>query len=212
MPLPSLLFLVFLPTSILSIWKVTWRRQKPLTAAALLFSNVSSTRRPTRFFNSSNFPLDRAWYKLLTDIYQGCNYSSMDEIAWGMGEMLGMMVVISNLLWVACCSAMFQWYAIDFNQVRRRSITYLHEVRRCAHGQKTNTKSRFLWIPSSTEWIHNNPYCPRPRAIDFLYQRFCKGYASAYSEDRQKLASAVLRAFKQEQAQHDMSGNRAWTK
>lgn len=60
-------------------------------------------------------------------------------------------------------------------------------------------------------FFQNDPYYPRPRTTDPLYQQFCKGYTSAYSEDGQALASAVLQAFRQEQAQRDLrqSGNAA---
>ena len=52
-------------------------------------------------------------------------------------------------------------------------------------------------------FFQNDPYYPRPRTTDPLY-RFCKGYTSAYSEDGQELASAILQAFQQEQAQRDL--------
>ena len=47
--------------------------------------------RPNRFFNSANFPLDVSRYrKLLEMTVEGdCIYPSVDDIAYGMGEMLG---------------------------------------------------------------------------------------------------------------------------
>jgi Zinc finger protein len=62
-----------------------------------------------------------------------------------------------------------------------------------------------LWTREKTDinllvdsFFQNDPY-PRPRATDLLYQPFCKGYTSAYSEDGQELAF-----FEQEQAQRDL--------
>lgn len=45
--------------------------------------------RPTRFFNSSNFPLDVARYLRLVETGNAEDYHKIEEIAYGMGEMLG---------------------------------------------------------------------------------------------------------------------------
>jgi hypothetical protein len=84
--------------------------------------------RPNRFFNSANFPLDVSRYrKLLEAAVEGyCVYPSVEDIAYGMGEMLG------RLHWLAgydgrdvefiMGGASFSgvaMYIIDFNQVCR---------------------------------------------------------------------------------------------
>lgn len=84
--------------------------------------------RPNRFFNSANFPLDVSRYgKLLEVAVEGdCVYPSVEDVAYGMGEMLG------RLHWHAgydgrdvefvMGGASFSgvaMYIIDFNQVCR---------------------------------------------------------------------------------------------
>ena len=82
--------------------------------------------RPNRFFNSANFPLDVSRYRKLLEVtVEGdCVYPSVEDIAYGMGEMLG------RLHWRAgydgrdvefvMGGASFSgvaMYIIDFNQV-----------------------------------------------------------------------------------------------
>jgi hypothetical protein len=52
---------------------------------------IQEAKQPKHFFNSANFPLDVARYRALLESAQGgdCEYPSMEEIAYGMGEMLG---------------------------------------------------------------------------------------------------------------------------
>lgn len=52
---------------------------------------VSPSGRPNRFFNSANFSLDVArYYEILTIAQQeDCEYPTVEEIAYGMGEALG---------------------------------------------------------------------------------------------------------------------------
>ena len=47
--------------------------------------------RPNRFFNSANFPLDVSRYRKLLEVAGEGNsvYPSVEDIAYGMGEMLG---------------------------------------------------------------------------------------------------------------------------
>ena len=45
--------------------------------------------RPTRFFNSANFPLDAARYLRLVETGNAEDYNKIEDIAYGMGEMLG---------------------------------------------------------------------------------------------------------------------------
>ena len=44
---------------------------------------------PTRFFNSANFPLDAARYLRLVRTGNAEDYDRIEDIVYGMGEMLG---------------------------------------------------------------------------------------------------------------------------
>lgn len=52
----------------------------------------------------------------------------------------------------------------------------------------------------------NDPYYPRPRPQDSLYQAFCTGYMRAHvnnSDEACKLGEAFLRSIEAEQAKRD---------
>lgn len=52
----------------------------------------------------------------------------------------------------------------------------------------------------------NDPYYPRPRANDRLYEQFCTGYWAAHpsgSNDASEIAEVFLRAIEAEQAKRD---------
>jgi hypothetical protein len=52
----------------------------------------------------------------------------------------------------------------------------------------------------------NDPYYPRPRPNDQLYQMFCTGYMEAYPKEVKEaveLAAAFLRGIEVEQAKRD---------
>ncbi|KAM6497601.1 hypothetical protein JOM56_005549, partial [Amanita muscaria] len=49
---------------------------------------LGSGGRPNRFFNSANFPLDVSRYRKLLEVAVDV-YPSVEDIAYGMGEMLG---------------------------------------------------------------------------------------------------------------------------
>jgi len=84
--------------------------------------------RPNRFFNSANFPLDVSRYhKLLGVAVEGdCVYPSVEDIAYGMGEMLGPLHWragydgrdVEFVMGGASFSGVAM-YIIDFNQVCR---------------------------------------------------------------------------------------------
>src|ERR1700761_3471728 len=59
------------------------------TLCRLYFGKTIDTGRPSRFFNSANFPLDVSRYTLMSDQGNANNYPRVDEIVHGMGEMLG---------------------------------------------------------------------------------------------------------------------------
>jgi len=77
-----------------------------------------------RFFNSANFPLDVSRYRQLVDTAEGDDYPSLDEIAFGMGEMLSRMHWLGGYdgrdIEFVMGGASFSGIAmnvIDFNQV-----------------------------------------------------------------------------------------------
>ena len=83
---------------------------------------------PNRFFNSANFPLDVSRYRKLLEVtVEGnCVYPSVEDIAYGMGEMLGCLHWrvgydgrdVEFVMGGASFSGVAM-YIIDFNQVCR---------------------------------------------------------------------------------------------
>jgi hypothetical protein len=97
-----------------------------------VISEVGKDGRPNRFFNSANFPLDVERYRMIKklDHADDCGYPDVQEIVFGMGEMLG------HLHWRAGYDARdvefvmggasfsgVALFVIDFNQVRRYSMS-----------------------------------------------------------------------------------------
>ena len=54
-----------------------------------VISEVEREGRPHRFFNSSNFPLDVGRYQKVVNADETGSYPDVEDIAYGMGEMLG---------------------------------------------------------------------------------------------------------------------------
>jgi len=156
---------------------------------------IQMVGRPSWFFNSSNFPLDVSRYSRMLETAHVDDYPTVDDIAWGMGEML------CRLHW---CSgydgrdvefimggASFSGVAmnvIDFNQMRPWS-------------RKKNDIYQLV-----EAFFSNDPYYPRPRPEDPLYQKFCLGYKELHlkkSKEAAELAEVFLRAIEAEQAKRD---------
>jgi hypothetical protein len=82
--------------------------------------------RPNRYFNSANFPLDVSRYRKLLEVSAegDCVYPSVEDIAYGMGEMLGCLHWragydgrdVEFVMGGASFSGVVM-YMIDFNQV-----------------------------------------------------------------------------------------------
>ncbi|KAI5987623.1 hypothetical protein EDD15DRAFT_2199361 [Pisolithus albus] len=157
-----------------------------------VISEVGRGGRPNLFFNSANFPLDVARYRKILENDRAGGYPSVEEIVYGMGEMLG------RLHWLAgndgrdiefvlggIAFSGVSFYVIDFNQVRS--------------WEKTPKD-----IPMLVEaFFINDPYYPRPIPGNPLYAEFKRGYLSVFSPafplDIQ-LANDFLRAIEVEQA------------
>ncbi|KAF8325491.1 hypothetical protein F5887DRAFT_1019271 [Amanita rubescens] len=165
----------------------------PPSLCRLYFGKVIETKaltsgRPSRFFNSANFPLDVSRYSQMTEVAHVDDYPNVDEIAHGMGEMLGL------LHWRAgydgrdiefiMGGASFSGIAmnvIDFNQMR-------------AWSRKKEDVHQLV-----ESFFTNDPYYPRPRPEDPLYQKFC---AWLYGRAIQ-LAQDFLRTIEAEQGRRD---------
>jgi hypothetical protein len=90
-----------------------------------LYFGKALDARPSRFFNSANFPLDVSRYRQLLDAAKGDDYPSLDEVATDMGEMLGRLHWCSGFdgcdIEFVMGGASFSGVVmnvIDFNQVR----------------------------------------------------------------------------------------------
>ncbi|KIY52170.1 hypothetical protein FISHEDRAFT_35658 [Fistulina hepatica ATCC 64428] len=154
---------------------------------------LSESSRP-RFFNSSNFPLDAARYTQLRRRFPR-ELDSIENVAHGMGEMLGRLhgragVDGRDVEFVLGGDGMFgcSYWVIDFNQVR----------------EWNKTEDDIATLVSA--FFSNDPYYPRPRPNDSLYQSFKKGYQEAFvqiSSSGMPFADLFLQAIEQEQARRD---------
>jgi hypothetical protein len=114
-----------------------------------LYFGKALDARPSRFFNSANFPLDVSRYRQLLDSAKGGDYPSLDEIATGMGEMLGRLHWrcgfdgrdIEFVMGGASFSGVVM-NVIDFNQVHVHVYVYNSPFfKRCVSGIGKRTKS-----------------------------------------------------------------------
>ena len=180
----------------------------------LYFGKVIETApgRPRLFFNSANFPLDVSRYRRMVEALDVLDYPTVDDIVYGMGEMLGRLHWrggydgrdIEFIMGGASFSGVAM-HVIDFNQVSRHSTPstpkadpYLKMRPWSRKREEVNQLVQSFFI--------NDPYYPRPRPQDPLYQKFCRGYTDAYpkeSEEAVELAATFLRAIEVEQATRD---------
>lgn len=157
-----------------------------------VISEVGRGGRPNRSFNSANFPLDVARYQRILENDPAGEYPSVEDIMFGMGEILGHL---------HCCTGYdgrdiefalggmafsgISFYVIDFNQVR-------------------SWKKTLEDVPTLVEaFFNNDPYYPRPIRGDPLYAQFKDGYLSAYPTTSPlaiQLANDFLCAIEVEQA------------
>jgi hypothetical protein len=167
--------------------------------------------RPNRFFNSANFPLDVARYRKIQNVAKlgECHYHSVEDITSGMGQTLGLVHWragfdardVEFIMGGASFSGV-ELFMIDFNQVcfcsRLGRIMVLMNFKMRPWNR---TKEE---IPQLVEaFFVNDPYYPRPRVADPLYQAFKSGYMSAYPTESAELGEAFLRAIEAHQATSD---------
>ncbi|KAK7692602.1 hypothetical protein QCA50_004234 [Cerrena zonata] len=151
---------------------------------------------PGRFFSSVNFPLDAARYTHLRESVPKIELPELTEVAWGMGESLGRLHFLGGydardvefVLGGDGFSGL-SFYLIDFNQMRRWDLTVVS-------------------IPTLVQaFFTNDPYYPRPRSQDPLYEQFKSGYMQEFPTDHQHLADAFLEAIETTQAERDSSSS-----
>ncbi|KAF8513438.1 hypothetical protein BU17DRAFT_28489, partial [Hysterangium stoloniferum] len=169
------------------------RTRLPLLCQLYFCKIIATSGRPNKFFNSANFPLDVARYTQVLSTVTSTTLPSVKKIATGMGEMLGRLHWwagydghdIEFVMGGASFSGI-EVYVINFNQ--------LHSWLREKEDIKQLVDAFFI----------NDPYYPRPRAIDPIYRHFRTGYINAYpqqSKEAVDIAEAFLLALEAEQAQ-----------
>ncbi|KAL4250540.1 hypothetical protein ABKN59_002310 [Abortiporus biennis] len=143
---------------------------------------------PSRFFNTQNFPLDEFRYRQLISKYP--YLPSPEKVAAGMGEMLSRVHIITGLdardvefVLGGDGFSGFSFYMIDFNQVRKWSKT--------VEGVDELVSAFFT----------NDPYYPRPRPNEPLYEAFKSAYMGEYRSDMR--GEAFITAIEAEQANRD---------
>ncbi|RPD62716.1 hypothetical protein L226DRAFT_324399 [Lentinus tigrinus ALCF2SS1-7] len=159
----------------------------------LYFGKTLSNDTP-KFVNSSNFPLDVHRYGVLRTYMP--ELPPAEEVAEGMGEMLGWMhnragADARDVEFVLGGDGAggYTFFVIDFNQVRKWS--------KCVEDVVDLVQPFFV----------NDPYYPRPRPNDPLYQAFRSGYLEQYGTHTRSIGIAFLDAIEREQASRDQ---RSW--
>ena len=169
--------------------------------------------RPSRFFNSANFPLDVPRYRRMQEASYIDGYPTVGDVAYGMGEMLG------HLHWhggydgrdveFIMGGASFSGVAmniIDFNQVRRLLESVDVQITTSFPKMRPWSRKKNEVHQLVEAFFSNDPYYPRPRPADPLYQKFCLGYQEAHpkgSEEAAEIAEVFLRALETEQSKRD---------
>ena len=174
---------------------------------------ASLAGRPSRFFNSANFPLDVSRYRQMQEAAHVDDYPTVDDVAYGMREMLGRLHWrgghdgrdVEFIMGGASFGGVAR-HIIDFNQVRRlleagdvQIITPFPKMR--PWSRKKNEVHQLVEACFS-----NDPYYPRPRPEDPLYQKFCLGHQEAHLKETEEAAEFVkvfLRAIEAEQDKRD---------
>jgi hypothetical protein len=107
--------------------------RRPSLCRLYFGSEVRKDGRPNRFFNSANFPLDVARYRMIkeSDRADECRYPEVQEILFGTSEMLGRFPWragfdardVEFVMGGASFSSV-ALFVIDFNQVRYAMVSF----------------------------------------------------------------------------------------
>jgi hypothetical protein len=162
----------------------------------LYFGKTLAQSKHSKFLNSSNFPIDVSRYRSLLERFPGGKLASLEEVTAGMGEML------SKIHWVVGYDGRdiefvmagngqnsVRNYVIDFNQMRRFDA---------------KTTSIQLLVDS---FFVNDPYYPRPKPEDSLYQTFRKAYLQACPVQHRARAWEFLDTIEAQQVVNNISNS-----
>lgn len=152
----------------------------------------------SRFFNSRNFPIDRPCYDALRNTSTGHVLPTSAALAFDMGCMLATIhsagfdardveFVLAGGSQPDSCGL----HALDFNQMRPLNKEPAHDV-------PLLVESFFL----------NDPYFPRPRADDCLFESFRAGYFEMLDPGLATLSPAFFEEIAGEQARRDQAFKR----
>lgn len=146
--------------------------------------------RPSESVNSMiNFPIDIARYTTLLRVFEGGELIGLDQVAGGMGEMLGRVHWVAgydgrDIEFVMAGSGLgVRYYVLDFNQMRRFD----------REGWQSNVQGLI------DAFFSNDPYYPRPVTRDHLYQAFRTAYLAACPQEYENGAEAFLDGIEAEQ-------------
>ncbi|TFY65728.1 hypothetical protein EVG20_g5370 [Dentipellis fragilis] len=153
---------------------------------------------PPKFVNNENFPLDVHRYELLSSRLPALPRAQ--DVAAGMGEMLGIM---HNLAGVDARDAEFVLggdgaggctiFTIDFNQASQPIWHLVREWSKAVEDVGELVQAFFV----------NDPYYPRSRPDEPLYEAFEEAYLQQYDAEMMPVGLPFLRAIEQEQAARD---------
>ncbi|EIM82773.1 uncharacterized protein STEHIDRAFT_64298, partial [Stereum hirsutum FP-91666 SS1] len=146
--------------------------------------------RPSQSIGSMiNFPIDIARYTTLLRVFEGGELIGLDQVAGGMGEMLGRIHWVAgydgrDIEFVMAGSGLgVRYYVIDFNQMRR--------------FDREEWQSNVEGLIDA--FFSNDPYYPRPVTRDPLYQAFRTAYLAACPQEYEDGAKAFLDGIEAEQ-------------
>jgi len=162
---------------------------------------------PSRFFNTNNFPLDETRYTQLATLFEFLPPAA--DVARAMGDMLFRLHHLASVdardiefVLGGDGGAGFTFFIIDFNQAGLVVNSF------CAFQFTTSQVRPWDRRPESIDqlvsaFFANDPYYPRPRASDPLYNDFKAGYLGSCGRENQALVVAFFDAIELTQAERD---------
>ncbi|CDO74247.1 hypothetical protein BN946_scf184536.g2 [Trametes cinnabarina] len=160
-----------------------------------------------KFVNSQNFPLDADRYAMLRSYLTILPPAS--EVAEGMGEMLGRMHNVAGVdardvefVLGGDGSGGYTFFIIDFNQA---SLQLSVDVYEATDNDQVRKWSKVVDDVGDIvqPFFANDPYYPRPRPGDDLYEAFKSAYLAQYGSQTKPVGLAFLQAIEREQASRD---------
>lgn len=174
---------------------------QPVPTICRIYLGRTSSPRPSRFFSHRNFPLDRERYWLLENEGLLPRASSAAE---AMGRMLGAMHWkgrndARDVEFVVAGSATevdATFWTIDFNQTSTFADAALNPISSDTNTAPTDPVfdldndaiKRWLGQALAKPFFDNDPYFPRPRPGEDLYECFRQGYLAGATMDAGTMA------------------------